>query len=465
MYHHITILCDYNYIIYSLALVFSLLDKSKEDFVIDFLCLDDETYEIIKTINYKVKAYRECDILKCKKLMWYKNNDRLNYFFTLASYFSNFIMKTTDCKSVMYIDSDILFHKDVSYLYDAFGNKDVGIFRHRFTSDKDFCGEFNVGVVYFKNSEKARKVLEWWSYAVLYKKYGESGLDTCGDQKYLNIFPRLLSSDEIFIDGNIGHGAPWNWVDTDLSNVDKYLIKYNNSEQVLVFTHFSKFKYDFLNDTYDEKYLGYNHLTNNNAVFHHPSLKKLHNEYFVHLKQTNNIINHIKDKIKLVAYIMLSDKDSYINLHDCIRNIYPFMEQIIIVEKNSNNEINRLYELNNLEQINNYNKNTKITIIKCQNEYDKYNLLIPYINKDLDYIWNIDVKEVYTIKNIIQILDNLYDKTANFVNILKGNEVLKNDKIFKFMEFMECIFSKTDKSISIEYSSGEPFITKNIICD
>jgi hypothetical protein len=442
-----------------LVLVFSLLDKSKDDFVIDFLCLDDETYEIMKSINYKVKAYRECDILKCKKLMWYKHNEKSYYFYSLASYFSNFIMKTTDCKSVMYIDSDILFHKDVYYLYNAFDNKDVGIFRHRFTGDKDFCGEFNVGVVYFKNSEKSRKVLEWWAYAVLYKKYSNQGLDTCGDQKYLNIFPRLLNENELFIDGNIGHGAPWNWVDTDLSNVDKYLIRYNNSEQVLVFTHFSKFKYDFLNDTYDEKFSGYENLTNNNSVYNQTSLKILHDEYFFHLKNINNIINNIKkDKIKLVACIMLSDTESYLHFQDCIRIIYPFMEQIIIIKDNLKiNENNSSDELNNMEQINNYNKNTKILIFK-----EKCDDYISYINKNVDYIWFIDIKEVYTTKNIIKILDELYDKTATFLNITTGIEKSKNNKIFKFTE---SIYFESNNLISINYPNENPIITKNIIFD
>ena len=456
MNHHITILCDYNYIHFSLALVYSLLEKSKEDFVIDFLCLDDETYEIIKTINYKVKAYRECDILKCKKLMWYKHNDKLNYFYTLASYFSNFIMKTIDCKSVMYIDSDILFHKDVYYLYNAFGEKDVGIFRHRFTGNKDFCGEFNVGVVYFKNSQKGRQVLEWWAYSVLYKKYSELGLDSCGDQKYLNMFPRLLNENELFIDGNIGHGAPWNWVDTDLTNVDKYLIKYKNSEQVLVFTHFSKFMYDFLKDTYDEKYLGYSTLTNNNSVFNHQSLKILHNEYFFHLKNSNYIINNIKkDKIKLVAFIMFSDSDSYLHLHDCILTIYPFMEQILIVIKNIEN--NLLEYINKIEQINKYNKNTKIVILK--ENYESYN---SYINKNLDYIWILNTKENYTIKNIIKILDELYDKSASFLNVQTGIGNPNNSKIYKFIEDMVIV---TNNPILIQYPYEIQIITKNIFLD
>ena len=112
-----------------------------------------------------------------------------------------------NCDSVLYIDSDIIFHRDIKILYESFANKDVGIFRHRFLKIDEECeyGKYNVGVVYFKNSKQGQQVLNWWSDAVLHKKYPE--LATCGDQKYLDKFPSLCEN--IFIDGNIGHGAPW----------------------------------------------------------------------------------------------------------------------------------------------------------------------------------------------------------------------------------------------------------------
>lgn len=223
-------------------------------------------------------------------------------------------MKNTNCESVMYIDADILFHKDILLLYDAFGNKDVGIFRHRFKNEAimSYAGDFNVGVVYFKNSAKGREVLEWWTDAVLYRKYAEKGLDTCGDQKYLNEFPNLCNENELFIDGNIGHGAPWNWLEYGLDRVDKYLINYQWRDQDLVFTHFSKFFYDFENDSYDELWLGYYPFTDNGQVFiNYPALKRLHNEYFNHLKNANKVINQINKKVKISACIMIFENDHF----------------------------------------------------------------------------------------------------------------------------------------------------------
>ena len=88
--------------------------------------------------------------------------------------------------------------------------KEVGVFRHRQTPMyvNDANGLFNVGVVHFKQTPTGRDALEWWTHAVLHRKYPH--LATCGDQKYLDAFLNL-PRDKLFIDGNIGHGAPWLW--------------------------------------------------------------------------------------------------------------------------------------------------------------------------------------------------------------------------------------------------------------
>ena len=103
----------------------------------------------------------------------------------------------------MYIDSDILLYDDVEVILNAIDNKDVGIFRHRqFNLSIDTPeGHYNVGIVYFKNSDIGKQVLNWWADAVLFKKYPI--LSTCGDQKYLDEFPRMCEN--IFIDGELAH--------------------------------------------------------------------------------------------------------------------------------------------------------------------------------------------------------------------------------------------------------------------
>lgn len=294
MNNNITILCDYNYIYYAVTLILSLLNNTNNNgIIIHFLCLDEKTFDIVSNLKKgNIICYREDCILTNDTIREIKNNNRQYYLWSLASQFSNYIMNTVNGESVMYIDSDIFFHKDIQILYDSFANKDIGIFRHRFEDENQLheSGKYNVGVVYFKNSDKGKYVLNWWADAVLYKKYKEDNLHLCGDQKYLDIFPILCDPGEIFIDSNIGHGAPWNWFMYDLSNIDKYEIIYKNEIQPLVFTHFSKFKPNFNENRYSLE--SYTIFTNNNELYNNEKLRSLHDEYFNQLKITYDLINN-----------------------------------------------------------------------------------------------------------------------------------------------------------------------------
>ena len=108
-------------------------------------------------------------------------------------------------------------------------------------------GWFNVGVVHFKNSDVGKELLSWWADAVLHKKYPE--LATCGDQKYLDAF--LEHAENIFIDGNIGHGAPWHWQLYDYSSYfEDGCITWKGEKQKLIFSHFSDFEANMQDNTY-----------------------------------------------------------------------------------------------------------------------------------------------------------------------------------------------------------------------
>lgn len=293
--NHITILCDYNYLHYAIALLLSMNDYNTTNIVIHFLCLDETTYKVVSNLqlNLKINCYKDDVVLSDPIVSNLKETDTRYYFWSLASYFSNYIMKnvlTSRCKSVMYIDSDIFFHKDFHTLYNIYQEKDVGIFKHRFDDKAQLneSGQFNVGVVYFKNTIKGRKVLNWWTDAVIHKKYSNHRLHTCGDQKYLDAFPQMCAPKEIYIDENIGHGAPWNWASYSHIDANTYEIIYKGISQPLVFTHFSKFKFDIKNDTYRFEY--YEIFTQNNNIYNSPPLKKIHDEYFNKLKEADVLI-------------------------------------------------------------------------------------------------------------------------------------------------------------------------------
>ena len=137
-----------------------------------------------------------------------------------------------------------MFDKEVS-------NKSVGIVRHRI----DYLpssGEFNVGIVYFKNSYVGKKCCLWWKKQMstlpennpYFPWYGQ-----CGDQKYLELFPLIFGDEVCVVDKKVGHLAPWNVTFHKYKN-DKII--WNGIEQDLLYFHFSHFK--IIGDSYKTSY-------------------------------------------------------------------------------------------------------------------------------------------------------------------------------------------------------------------
>ena len=282
---HLTALSDQKYILYGVALIDSL-EKSTIPWRLHYYCVDDQTYQYITSLRHpNVIAYRPDTLVSSKfEFPLNQNRIRLNrvklsdyrYFcWSLASVFTDYIMKNVQCDSVTYVDSDVYFHGDLRKLFDAFGNVDIGIFRHRHFMDPN-CdygdGKYNVGVVYFQASKKGRELLSWWADAVLYQKYPEYA--TCGDQKYLEYFPKVCSPSEIFIDGDVGHGASWHWEVYDLSKLKDKIVIWNGKEQELLFTHFSKFLYNLNDRSFASGWYKDDHIIHST-----PDLRELHLEY------------------------------------------------------------------------------------------------------------------------------------------------------------------------------------------
>jgi len=455
---YITILCDFNFLNYALALLFSIDKFNKNDLFIHFLCLDDDTYNIVSKLNmYKnIICYKEEILLVDENIYNLKISNKQYYFWALASLFTNYIIQNNNCESVMYIDSDIFFHLDIHILYDTFGNKDVGIFRHRFRDHIHLhnSGEFNVGVVYFKNSNKGREVLNWWADAVLFKKYPE--LATCGDQKYLNHFPKMCNNDEIYIDSNIGHGAPWNWSMYNNDNIHNYEIVFNSQKQPLVFTHFSKFNFSIEKNEYYHSTNYYLCFTNDNHIYNHEGLKKIHDDYFVEIKKADELIKSINKQIhyniKIAVGIIVFESDFV--LKQCIEQIYPFVDQILISEGpvkfwqdkgKITSEDNTNYILDNFPDP---EKKIKIVHGKFNEKLEESNAYMANINDDIDYVWQIDADELYTNDDILKIKKMLIDEKptsvgvrscsfyGGFDNYLTGFELNKDNflRIFKFVK-------------------------------
>jgi len=273
---HLCTVSDINYLHQGLAL-YNSLKESSTNFKLHYLCLCDTSYDVISKIdNENIQAYHIKHLLTAdEKLQSIRNSDYSYFCWLLSSYFCNMLLPKFD--NIMYIDSDIYFHKDIQIVYDEIGDRDVGIFRHRMFPLHIERGEgkYNVGVIYFKNSEDGNKTLSWWADAVLNKKYPE--LATCGDQKYLDNFPTICSN--IYIDKNIGHGAPWQWQVYELLGNGKLI--WEGQEQDLVFTHFASFKLTqsgYIPTMQHRCYTAANEYENNKY------LKAIYDEYYLKIK-------------------------------------------------------------------------------------------------------------------------------------------------------------------------------------
>ena len=287
---HLTALSDYKYLPYGVALIESLQKTATVPWVLHYYCIDSESYSILERLKLpNVVAYSP-DVLTRSplilpgsleyKLSVLKQKEFQYYCWSLASVFTRYIMTNVQCDSVTYIDSDIYFYKDIARLFQKFGDKHCGIFRHRhFDMNKDYVeGKYNVGVVYFRNSTLGKRLLNWWAEAVVNKSHPQYA--TCGDQKYLEFFPTVCSPSELYIDEGIGHGASWQWEIYDLSRLSDGIVIWNGEEQELVFNHFSRFQYDLNAMTFSSSWFKPEHI-----IWKVPVLKDLHTDYVHALKR------------------------------------------------------------------------------------------------------------------------------------------------------------------------------------
>lgn len=212
MRHYVT-LFDKNYLAKGLSLYQSLVRQSSEDWRLWVLPLDDWTSEYLK---YQVSKH----VMPKLELLGFYNLPEIvteqrdkkpwNFFcFSLAPEVITSVMNLTQ-KQVTYLDSDTYFFRDPKLCFDEMGDKEVGIVSHNFPPH-DYNrlrpnGLYNVSFVSFKYKDAGINILKVWRDAVRKKCDAES----CGDQKYLDLFPEILGDKLHIFDGiRIGAG-PWN---------------------------------------------------------------------------------------------------------------------------------------------------------------------------------------------------------------------------------------------------------------
>lgn len=287
---HLCSVLDSNFLLKGLTL-YESIKANHPNFRLHLLCLDENAYiNALRFQNANLVVYTVSSFLAKEPKLQKHRQTNYNYFcWCLASYFSEILLK--DGKpSITYVDSDVFFHRDIAVIFDEIKDSDIGVFRHRMfnLNENHPEGLFNVGVVYFRNTNLGANSLKWWSDSVLNQRYPH--LATCGDQKYLDAFYSNCRHG-LFIDGEIGHGAPWHWQLYDLSNYEiDGTIGWNGKKQNLVFTHFSQFYIDRLNLKYIPSTAHYNY-TPLSLYAENRALKGIYDSYLERLLATASYYN------------------------------------------------------------------------------------------------------------------------------------------------------------------------------
>lgn len=253
---------DRNYLLKGLAMVQRLRELSMSR-TVHWLCPDDESYGILIRICHKWNIIPIQASALCKmdpELEKARHNPPSNFgsaysqwCWTLAPYFTNFCLNNY-CKKgdeVFYIDSDI-YMLDTAPLHTGIFKKSIYIHSHRNVMPQNYdpktntAGYYNVGVVGFIKNAIGCAASAWWKEVMLNpnnlyrEQYG-----TCGDQKYLDLFPELFGRENIHVmdedEPTIAHGAPWNAM--HYKYYPYYYVTYDgrNDQELLCFWHFSHF--------------------------------------------------------------------------------------------------------------------------------------------------------------------------------------------------------------------------------
>jgi hypothetical protein len=160
----------------------------------------------------------------------------------------------------------------------------------------------------------------------------------------------------------------------------------------------------------------------------------------------------MSDNIKIAVGIIVFESDFV--LKQCIEQIYPFVEQILISEGpvkfwqdkgKVTSEDNTNHILNNFVDIEN-----KIKVVHGQfnEKLEESNAYMEYVRDDIDYVWQIDADELYTVEDILKIKNILMTENptslgvrscsfyGGFDNYLTGFELNKDNflRIFKFVK-------------------------------
>lgn len=297
-------LFDSNYLTRGLALYNSLM-KYMVNFHIYVYTFDEIAYDVLKKLDFKnmtiisLSEFEDEELLKVKAF-----RSKGEYCWTCTPSIILNTIKKYKVPSCVYLDSDIYFFSSPEPLIKEVedNGKEVLITEHRYTPEynqESTSGRYCVQFMYFKNSEKALRVLNWWRERCLEWCYARFEDGKFGDQKYLDDW--LERFECVHSLNNIGGGvAPWNIQQYKVEQTPK--VNDNN----VIFYHFHDFKIKY-NNFYD---LGHYRLTNEAVEY----------IYYPYIDEVKKIIDMVRINYSKNFSRGIESKKGFVNFICSIKN-------------------------------------------------------------------------------------------------------------------------------------------------
>lgn len=232
--------------LYRCIVLYKSLIKTCRDFEIYVLCMEKDSYDILRSLKLnrmhclELDAFENADLLAIKK-----DRNIKEYIWTIKPNFLYYIMTNyPGSRYYAHIDTDVCFFGDPCGIFNE--NPDASLFitkennSHQYAYFDEFCGVYNSGFVGCKADDTGRAAIKWLGEKAIewcYDRYDFEG-KRFGEQRYLEEWPSMYSNVHVVENPGV-NAAPW--------SIDRYQVRLFKGityldKHKLIFFHFSTLK-------------------------------------------------------------------------------------------------------------------------------------------------------------------------------------------------------------------------------
>ncbi|TYQ16885.1 UNVERIFIED_CONTAM: nucleotide-diphospho-sugar transferase [Acetivibrio alkalicellulosi] len=230
-----------DYLIQGLAL-YNSLKKHTSGFILWILCVDDIAYKLLNQMNLDNVVLVSLDDIRDKKLAKIQQHRQIHEFcWTIKASFIRYLFKNNyHLDSLLYMDGDMFFFKDVRDIYKEWEEHSIFLTKLWLGSRwRKRVGIYSSGLIGFKRDKTSKMCLRSWHKNCLNWCYDRQENGQWGDQKYLDQWPQVFSGIKISKNKGINLG-PWNINRSQKVNTQDGTVYID--DQDLICYHFSGFK-------------------------------------------------------------------------------------------------------------------------------------------------------------------------------------------------------------------------------